>query len=65
MGGWKSVKKERVTFSDKASEKVQKKKEPQTEKFMKGGIDCAIVIESDEETEVGFSCLVKENAGSL
>ncbi|BAT97949.1 hypothetical protein VIGAN_09154100 [Vigna angularis var. angularis] len=63
MGGWKSVKKERVTFSDKASEKVQKKKEPQTEKFMKGGIDCAIVIESDEETEVGFSCLVKENAG--
>lgn len=33
--------------------------------FMKGGIDCAIVIESDEETEVGFSCLVKENAGSL
>ncbi|XP_022641935.1 uncharacterized protein LOC106773208 [Vigna radiata var. radiata] len=63
MGGWKSVKKERVTFSDKASEKVQKKKEPETGKFMKGGIDCAIVIESDEETEVGFSCLVKENAG--
>ncbi|WVZ17652.1 hypothetical protein V8G54_010634 [Vigna mungo] len=63
MGGWKSVKKERVTFSDKVSEKVQKKKEPETEKFMKGGIDRAIVIESDEETEVGFSCLVKENAG--
>jgi len=32
MGGWKSVKKERVTFSNKASEKVQKKKEPETEK---------------------------------
>jgi len=32
MGGWKSVKKERVTFLDKASEKVQKKKEPETEK---------------------------------
>ncbi|XP_027905967.1 protein PAIR1 [Vigna unguiculata] len=63
MGGWKSVKKERVTFLDKASEKVQKKKEPETEKCIKGGIDCAIVIESDEETEVGFSCLVKENAG--
>jgi len=29
---WKPVKKERVTFSDKAFEKVQKKKEPETEK---------------------------------
>lgn len=32
MGGWKPVKKERVTFSDRTSEKVQKKKEPHTQK---------------------------------
>ncbi|ESW07068.1 hypothetical protein PHAVU_010G099300 [Phaseolus vulgaris] len=59
---WKPVKKERVTFSDKAF-KVQKKKEPETEKCIKGGRDCVIVIDSDEETEVGFSFLAKENPG--
>ncbi|RZC01802.1 Protein PAIR1 isoform B [Glycine soja] len=63
-GGWKPVKKERVTFSDRTSEKVQKKKEPHTQKYIRGGRDCAIVIESDEEIDGGFSCLVQENAGS-
>ncbi|XP_028240806.1 protein PAIR1 isoform X1 [Glycine soja] len=62
-GGWKPVKKERVTFSDRTSEKVQKKKEPHTQKYIRGGRDCAIVIESDEEIDGGFSCLVQENAG--
>ncbi|KAG4400493.1 hypothetical protein GLYMA_07G070400v4 [Glycine max] len=61
-GGWKPVKKERVTFSDRTSEKVQKKKEPHTQKYIRGGRDCAIVIESDEEIDGGFSCLVQENA---
>ncbi|XP_057454637.1 putative recombination initiation defects 3 isoform X4 [Lotus japonicus] len=60
MGGWMSVKKE-VTFSDRISEKVQKKKEPCSEKIVRGGRDCAIVIESDEE-DGAFSCLVEENA---
>lgn len=32
MGGWRPVKKERVTFSDRLSEKVHKQKEPYTEK---------------------------------
>lgn len=33
MGGWMSVKKE-VTFSDRISEKVQKQKDPRTEKVL-------------------------------
>ncbi|KAE9595513.1 putative protein PAIR1 [Lupinus albus] len=60
MGGWKPVKRERVTFSDKKSEKVHKENEPYIEKV---GRDCAIVIESDEDTDGGFSCLVGKNAG--
>ncbi|KAK7292682.1 hypothetical protein RJT34_15533 [Clitoria ternatea] len=63
MGGWKAVKKERVTFSDRKSEKVQRQIEPHTEKYRRGERDCVIVIESDEETDDGFSCLVVENAG--
>ncbi|CAL0315074.1 unnamed protein product [Lupinus luteus] len=60
MGSWKPVKKERVTFSDRKPEKVHKENEPYTEKV---GRDCAIVIESDEDTDGGFSCLVGKNAG--
>ncbi|KAJ1408632.1 protein PAIR1-like isoform X1 [Sesbania bispinosa] len=62
LGGWKPVKKARVTFSD-ISEKVHKQKEPYTEKYVRGGRDCAIIIESDEETAGSCSCLVEENAG--
>ncbi|KAK7389953.1 hypothetical protein VNO78_25250 [Psophocarpus tetragonolobus] len=61
--GWKPVKKERVTFSNKTSEKHRKKKEPHNEKYIRGGRDCAILIESDEETDGGFSCLVEKNTG--
>ncbi|CAL0318379.1 unnamed protein product [Lupinus luteus] len=32
MGGWRPVKKERVTFSDRKSDKMHKEKEPYTEK---------------------------------
>ncbi|XP_061373587.1 putative recombination initiation defects 3 [Gastrolobium bilobum] len=61
MGGWKPVKKERVTFSDRKSE-VHKQKEPYTDKYARGGRECTIFIESDEETDGGFSCLVDGNA---
>ncbi|RDX86291.1 Protein PAIR1, partial [Mucuna pruriens] len=64
MGGRKPAKRERVSFLDRTSEKVQKKKEPHTEKYIGGGRDCAIVIESDDETDGVFSCMVEENAGS-
>ncbi|XP_027337787.1 protein PAIR1 [Abrus precatorius] len=63
-GGWKPVKKERVTFSDRISEKVQKQNEPHTKKYFREGRDCTVIILSDEETDEGFSCLVEENAGS-
>ncbi|CAJ1950145.1 unnamed protein product [Sphenostylis stenocarpa] len=62
-GGCKPVKRERVTFLDRTSMKLPKKKEPETKKCINGGRDCAIVIESDEETELGFSCMIKENSG--
>ncbi|KAL2335976.1 hypothetical protein Fmac_010422 [Flemingia macrophylla] len=65
MGVWNPVKRERVVFSDRTSEKVQKKREVHTEKYTRGGRDCAIVIESDEETNEGFFCLVEENAGAF
>ncbi|XP_019435404.1 PREDICTED: protein PAIR1-like, partial [Lupinus angustifolius] len=63
LGGWKPVKKERVTFLDRKSEKVHKENEPYTEKYLQVGRDCAIVIESDEDTDGGFSCLVGKNGG--
>ncbi|KAL5132827.1 Protein PAIR1 [Glycine soja] len=64
MGGWKPVKKERVPFSDRRKyDMVQKKKEPHIEKYIRGGRDCAIVIESDEDIDGGFSCLFQENSG--
>ncbi|OIW19919.1 hypothetical protein TanjilG_28898, partial [Lupinus angustifolius] len=63
MGGWRPVKKERVTFSDRKSGKMHKEKEPYTEKCKGGARDCAIVIESDEDSDEGFSCMVGKNAG--
>ncbi|XP_058743988.1 putative recombination initiation defects 3 isoform X3 [Vicia villosa] len=60
-GGWMPVKRERVTFSDRITEKVQKQIQPHTEKI-RGARDCAIVIESDEETDGKFSCVVGVNA---
>ncbi|RHN39891.1 hypothetical protein MtrunA17_Chr8g0348851 [Medicago truncatula] len=50
-GGWRPVKRERVTFSDRISEKVQKRIPPKVEKGIRGGRDYAIVIESDEESD--------------
>ncbi|XP_073227012.1 putative recombination initiation defects 3 isoform X2 [Cicer arietinum] len=61
-GGWMPVKRERVTFSDRISEKVRKQKQPHVEKVIRGGRDYAIVIESDEETDGSFSCLGEVNA---
>ncbi|MCH96201.1 protein PAIR1, partial [Trifolium medium] len=55
-GGWMPVKRERVAFSDRISEKVQKQNQPKVEKGIMGGRNCAIVIESDEETDGSFSC---------
>lgn len=49
--GWRPVKRERVTFSDRISEKVQKRIQPKVEKSIRGGRDYAIVIESDEESD--------------
>ncbi|KAL5062059.1 hypothetical protein RYX36_023796 [Vicia faba] len=60
-GGWLPVKRERVTFSDRVSEKVQKQTQPYTEKI-RGARNCAIVIESDEETDGKFSCAIEVNA---
>ncbi|XP_058743987.1 putative recombination initiation defects 3 isoform X2 [Vicia villosa] len=62
-GGWMPVKRERVTFSDRITEKVQKQIQPHTEKI-RGARDCAIVIESDEETDGKFSCVVGVNAAA-
>ncbi|CAJ2662724.1 unnamed protein product [Trifolium pratense] len=55
-GGWMPVKRERGAFSDRISEKVQKQNQPKVEKGIMGGRNCAIVIESDEETDRSFSC---------
>ncbi|XP_062086953.1 putative recombination initiation defects 3 [Humulus lupulus] len=61
-GGWKSVKSEKVTFTNTTANKVHKQigassihKERQ----------CRIIIESDEEIDRGFSCLFKENESDL
>ncbi|KAK2353748.1 putative recombination initiation defect [Trifolium repens] len=55
-GGWMPVKRERHTFTNRVPEKVQKKNQPKAEKGIRGGRNCAIVIESDEETDGSFSC---------
>ncbi|XLS46506.1 hypothetical protein HN51_020864 [Arachis hypogaea] len=59
MGGLKTVKQVKVTFSDRMS-KNYKQKEPSINERVRGGRDSTIVIESDEEFEEGFSCLAEE-----
>ncbi|XP_052113134.1 putative recombination initiation defects 3 [Arachis duranensis] len=59
MGGLKTVKQVKVTFSDRMS-KNYKQKEPSINECVRGGRDKTIVIESDEEFEEGFSCLAEE-----
>ncbi|XP_072066523.1 uncharacterized protein [Arachis hypogaea] len=59
MGGLKTVKQVKVTFSDRMS-KNYKQKEPSINECVRGGRDSPIVIESDEEFEEGFSCLAEE-----
>ncbi|KAI4355077.1 hypothetical protein L6164_003886 [Bauhinia variegata] len=59
-GGWKSVKKDKVTLSNRVSDKEHKQKGSCSEKRLMGGRDCRIVIESDEEDDGSFSCLVED-----
>ncbi|MED6168088.1 hypothetical protein PIB30_008743 [Stylosanthes scabra] len=57
---WKIVKRARVTFSDKFSGE-QNKKEPYTEKYIRGGKDSAIVIDSSDEETAGSCSFFEEN----
>ncbi|KAL5572861.1 hypothetical protein UlMin_022458 [Ulmus minor] len=59
-GGWKAVKLEKATFTNRASNKVQKQKGVSSIHKVQER-DCRIIIESDEEIDGGFSCLLKEN----
>ncbi|KAI4328793.1 hypothetical protein L6164_021122 [Bauhinia variegata] len=59
-GGWKSVKKEKFTFSNRVPDKENKQKGSCSEKYLLGGRDCRIVIESDEETDGSFSYLAED-----
>ncbi|MED6150138.1 hypothetical protein PIB30_069460 [Stylosanthes scabra] len=63
MGGLKTIKQVKVTFSDRMS-KNHKQKEPSVNECIRGGRDSAIVIESDEEFDEGFSCLVEDKAAN-
>ncbi|KAF7844529.1 protein PAIR1 [Senna tora] len=59
-GSWKSIKK--VAFSDRLCKEEHKQKGPYTEKHIRGGRDSRIIIESDEETDESFSCLLGKSA---
>ncbi|XP_031275855.1 protein PAIR1 [Pistacia vera] len=56
MGGWKSVKKERL-MKEKVSSENHKKKKVSSSVQAK---ECRIIIDSDEEIDGGFSCLINE-----
>ncbi|KAJ7962400.1 Protein PAIR1-like protein [Quillaja saponaria] len=62
IGGWKSVKKEKATFTDRASSKEHKQKEASSsEECIMEERECRVVIESDEEIDGGFSCLLEKD----
>lgn len=56
-GGWKTVKAEKATFSDSGFRKVQK---PNRFTSIRKERECRVVIESDEEIDGAFSCLLDE-----
>ncbi|MED6121735.1 hypothetical protein PIB30_032969 [Stylosanthes scabra] len=64
MESWKIVKRARVTFSDKFSGE-QNRKEPYIEKYVRGGKDTAIVIDSSDEETAGSCSFFEENTGDL
>ncbi|KAL4382232.1 hypothetical protein AHAS_Ahas04G0212900 [Arachis hypogaea] len=61
---WKQVKRARVTFSDKCLDE-QKQKEPYTEKYVRGGKESVIVIDSSSEETAGSCSCFEENIGDL
>ncbi|KAK7837174.1 hypothetical protein CFP56_021653 [Quercus suber] len=59
-GGWKSVKVDKAISTNRASNKVQKQNRVsplEQEKI------CRVIIESDEEIDRDFSCLLEEETG--
>ncbi|GMN44924.1 hypothetical protein TIFTF001_014127 [Ficus carica] len=58
-GGWKSVKSNKSASTHNASNKMPKQKGVYS---IQKGRECRVIIESDEELDGDFSCLLKENA---
>ncbi|KAM7506543.1 hypothetical protein LguiA_016996 [Lonicera macranthoides] len=57
MGTWNSVKRERVTFTDRDSNKGQKQTVVSPIELQR---QWRVIIESDKDIDGGFSCLLKE-----
>ncbi|XP_021674689.2 putative recombination initiation defects 3 isoform X1 [Hevea brasiliensis] len=57
MGAWNTVRPEQATFTQRASHKEEKRKGVSS--FQKEK-QCSVIVESDEEIDGGFSCLIDE-----
>ncbi|XP_038683556.1 putative recombination initiation defects 3 [Tripterygium wilfordii] len=61
-GGWKSVKSGKATVKEKASHDEHKRKDAS---LIKQERECRVIIDSDEDVDGGFSCLLDEKKADI